>query len=93
MNTLNEGVDIAIITIRDDENKAVLERLDDYEVKTVGHRSYAMGRLRRHDDGDLVIAVVKTPSQGPLSKTSDPEWIALLGIGGQYQRESLRSET
>jgi hypothetical protein len=84
-------VDIAVITIRDDENRAALDGLRDYKIETFRNRSYALGRVARKIAGDITVAVVRTPSQGPgpaqdtardVIEDLDPAWLALVGIGG-----------
>ena len=82
-------VDVAIITIREDENRAVLDRVSNQTVLARRNRTYSVGEI----DGQnhCTVAVVRTPEQGPgvaqdtardAIEDLDPTWIMVVGIAG-----------
>jgi len=84
-------VDIVIITIREDENEAILKRIPNYKPVLLGQRTYAMGTIRNRNDTEYTVAIVRTLEKGPLSAQDttrdaiedlDPSWIVLVGIAG-----------
>jgi hypothetical protein len=83
-------VDFGIITIREDEFKAVLDRLPT-ESYTTGRQSYALSRLKTSNDDEYLIASVRCLEQGNLAGQAvaqkliedlNPQWIIVVGIAG-----------
>src|SRR5262249_2005043 len=82
-------VDVAIITIREDENRAVLDRVSNQTVLAGRNRTYSVGEIDGQDH--CTVAVVRTPEQGPGAAQDtardaiedlDPTWIMVVGIAG-----------
>jgi nucleoside phosphorylase len=87
---LKGKIDFGIITVREDEFKAVLKRLPVEDMVT-GRQTYAWSRLQTTKGNEYQIATIKCPEQGNLSGHSvatnliedlDPQWIILVGIAG-----------
>lgn len=87
---LKNKVDFGIITIREDEFEAVLQRLP-MEQLVVGRQRYAMSRLQTISDDEYVIASVRClePGTGQAQDVSrtmidelNPQWILVVGIAG-----------
>jgi nucleoside phosphorylase len=87
---LKGKVDFGIITIREDEFAAVLQRLP-VEQLVVGRQRYAMSRLKTVSDDEYVIASVRCLEPGTglgqsVARTMidelNPQWILLVGIAG-----------
>jgi nucleoside phosphorylase len=87
---LKNKVDFGIITIREDEFEAVLQRLPLEELVT-GRQRYAMSRLKTVSDDEYVIASVRClePGTGQAQEVArtmidelNPQWILLVGIAG-----------
>jgi nucleoside phosphorylase/tetratricopeptide (TPR) repeat protein len=83
-------VDFGIITIRDDEYQAVLDRLPT-KILVQGKQYYSLSRLATVDGEEYLIALVKSPEQGNTTSQSvtnkliddlDPKWLVLAGIAG-----------
>lgn len=83
-------VDFGIITIREDEFQAVLNRLPTHET-LVGRQRYALSRLKTVSDDEYLIATVRCLEQGTnqaqevartLIDELDPQWILIVGIAG-----------
>lgn len=81
---LKNKVDFGIITIREDEFEAVLQRLPLEELVT-GRQRYAMSRLKTVSDDEYVIASVRClePGTGQAQEVArtmidelNPQWIA-----------------
>ena len=84
-------VDFAIITIREDEFKAVLARLDDRQVLRKSNRYYSVSRIAAMHDASYLVAAVRCSEQGTgeaqtvaqnIIKDLDPHWILVVGIAG-----------
>lgn len=83
---------IVIIVVRDDEHRAVLDRLPTPTTVFAGnHRTYTVGKVECRSGAQYSVAVVRTPEQGPNAAQDtardaiedlDPAWIVLTGIGG-----------
>src|SRR5262245_34054316 len=83
-------IDFAIITVREDEFKAVLERFpagQDVE----GRRTYSLTRLPVSEDSEYLIATARSIEQGEsaaqdlardMIEDLDPQWFILVGIAG-----------
>jgi len=89
--SLRGKVDFAIITVREDEHKAVLNRFPKDYIFRGQHRSYSVGRLPLPSGESYSVAVVKSIEQGEASgqdvardiiEDLDPQWILLVGIAG-----------
>jgi nucleoside phosphorylase len=87
---LKGKIDFGVITVRDDEFKAVWKRFPTENMIT-GRQVYALSRLQTTKDNEYLIATIKCPEQGNLSGHSvasnliedlDPQWIILVGIAG-----------
>lgn len=83
-------IDFGIITIREDEFQAVLDRLPT-ENLIKGRQTYALSRLQTDNDDAYLIASVRCPEQGnahgqmvahTLIEELDPQWVLLVGIAG-----------
>ena len=82
---------VAILSIRPDEEKAVLKRVAlKKELFEGNHGSYKLAKIRRAD-GVLTVAIHRIIEQGNLDAMDlardviedlDPDWILLVGIGG-----------
>lgn len=83
-------VDFCIITIREDEFEAVLQRFS--PTATVeGRRRYGLSYLKTNDNAEYVIALARCHEQGTgegqniahdLIEDLDPQWLLLVGIAG-----------
>ena len=83
--------DIGVITIREDEYNAVLNRLPQKEVITRTNRSYVIGTVSGRNGESYRVALLRTLDQEPnagqdsardIIEDLDPRWLALVGIGG-----------
>ncbi len=84
-------VDVGIITIRDDEFLAVLQRLPDRALVTGGRQLYEFTQVASRDGNTLGVAVMRCLEQGQgdaqtaaLEAIDDlnPPWLLLVGIAG-----------
>jgi len=93
MSTTWKGrVDFGIITIREDEFKAVLQRFPEkIETVSYSHRRYRLRRLQLNSSQAYIIAVVRAIEQGngeaqaaarDLLEDLAPSWLFVVGIGG-----------
>ena len=89
--TTAQAVDVVIVTIREDENRAVLNRLPDRVFRSCPNRTYAVGRVRSRYGAEYSVAVIRTPEQGPNAAQDTardaiedlkPRWILVIGIAG-----------
>lgn len=89
-NALKGQVDFGIITVREDEFQAVLDRLPTQQT-SVGRQRYAMSRLTTVSNDCYLIASVRCLEQGTnqaqevartLIEELDPQWILVVGIAG-----------
>jgi nucleoside phosphorylase len=85
-----DKVDIGIITIREDEWGAILQRIPREEL-AIGRQTYAISRLKTINEDDYVIASVRCLEPGnnqgqavarTLLEELNPQWILLVGIAG-----------
>jgi nucleoside phosphorylase len=83
-------VDAAVITIREDEHRAVVTRLADVQPIRL-RRTYALGRVRTTNQKSLSVAVIRIPEQGngpaqdatrDVIEDLDPNLILVVGIAG-----------
>jgi nucleoside phosphorylase/energy-coupling factor transporter ATP-binding protein EcfA2 len=83
-------VDFGIITVREDEFRAVLKRFHPEDF-AYGNREYSMSRLQSDSGGEYLIAAVRCPEQGEkqgqdmardMIEDLDPQWLVLVGISG-----------
>jgi nucleoside phosphorylase len=83
--------DIVIITVREDETRAMLSRVSGREPAHYRNRTYSVGKVTNKNGRDLLVAFVKTTEQGPNAANGtardaiedlDPGWIILVGIAG-----------
>jgi len=87
---LKSGIDFAIITIREDEYRAVLSRFKPVD-KTSKPKRYAIGTIATDTGGHYRFAVARCHDQGngaalnvarDLIQYLDPSWLVLVGIAG-----------
>lgn len=90
-------VDFGIITILEDESKAVLKRFP-HQDDAVGERTYSINHTETFDSDQYLVAVVRLPEQGEgsahdaardLITDLDPQWLILVGIGGAVPHEDF----
>jgi len=75
VNDFKERIDIGILTIREDEFQAVLDRLPNH--KTVrGKRFYNCSRVATKVGTELSVAVTRLPHQGQIAPPSKWNWRA-----------------
>lgn len=89
-NQLKGKIDFAIITIIEEEYKAVLKRFPTNDT-IKGRRDYALSYLDLGDNEKYCIAIVRCPEPGSgeaqkvttdLIEDLDPEWLVVCGIAG-----------
>jgi nucleoside phosphorylase len=90
INQFYDKIDFGIITIREDEFLAVLDRFDKtYEVSQ--ERRYIISEFKANNGEIYYIAIVRCVEQGPsesqkvaqtLIQDLNPDWLLLIGIGG-----------
>jgi nucleoside phosphorylase len=89
--SLKGKIDFAVITIRADENKAMLRRLPNRQIYEGSNRSYIISRLPLADNTEYLIAVIRSLEQGEgqaqdvardAIEDLDPSWLLLVGIAG-----------
>jgi len=91
----HESIDVAIVTVREDENHAVLDKLGKWTIEppepSTKIRTFARGTLLNSSGRACSIAVIRTPEQGPIAaydttrdliEDVDPKWIVVVGIAG-----------
>ncbi|MEI8396303.1 MAG: hypothetical protein WCF85_16335 [Rhodospirillaceae bacterium] len=92
INKIKGQVDIGIITMREDEFSAVLQRFPRNWATSGGEARYNIAEIPSHA-GPLYVAVMRTPEQGhgaaQLAASNfindlDPSCLVLVGIGGAY---------
>lgn len=85
------GADVAVITIREDEFKAMLERLPGYQQSSHFWKDYQCADISTINGTRLRVAVGRILDQGSLSAQAlatamilelKPKWILLVGIAG-----------
>ncbi len=95
ISELKGKVDFGIITIREDEFEAILQRLPTEQLVT-GSQTYAISRLKTVNEDEYIIASVRCPEQGNAQGQSvasrlinelQPQWILLVGIAGSVPSE------
>jgi len=83
-------IDVGIISIREDEYKAVLDRLKCH-LRAERHRTYAIADVQHRSGIIYKVGVVRCVEAGPnagqdtardLIEDLDPQWLAVVGIGG-----------
>jgi nucleoside phosphorylase/AAA+ ATPase superfamily predicted ATPase len=83
-------IDFGIITIKEEEFRAVLERFNPDAV-IEGNRYYALCRVKISDSDYFQVAIVRCPEQGTnegqnvardMIEDLDPQWLLLVGIAG-----------
>jgi nucleoside phosphorylase/DNA-binding NarL/FixJ family response regulator len=88
--TIKGKIDFAIITIREDEFRAVLKRFP-HEESVEGNRRYAISHVEAFDSKHYTVAIGRTPEQGQgasqdmardMIEDLDPHWLLLVGIAG-----------
>lgn len=84
-------IDIVIITIREDEYRAVLDRVPDRRLIHGRNRTYSGGVINKAEGGQYTVAVLRALEQGPNAAQDatwdaiddlDPRLIVVAGIGG-----------
>jgi nucleoside phosphorylase len=88
---LRGRIDFAVITIREDEFEAVLNRFCPRQPVMCGKQLYEYCRMQRPDGRIVHVAIVRAFDQGQSAAQSvardtiedlDPQWILLAGIAG-----------
>jgi nucleoside phosphorylase len=83
-------VDFGVLTIREDEFAAVLERLRPFE-QVSGKRAYNVARVELGEGGSYLVAVIRCTEQGTaealdaardLLEDLAPGWLLVVGIAG-----------
>jgi purine nucleoside permease len=91
-------VDFAVITIRPDEYKAVLDRVPNWKVVTQGRWLYQYGTIETVNKDLVNIAIARTPGQGhgPAQQVAnnmvfdlEPKWFVLAGIAGAFPNDDF----
>jgi nucleoside phosphorylase len=89
-------VDIGIITIRSDEEKAVRSRLGQIKLTTGRHRTYGLATVTNSEGVEYRVASVRSLEQGPIAgqdvardliEDCDPTLIVVVGICGGVPSE------
>ena len=90
LSDIKGQVDFGILTIREDEFEAVLQRFPPYE-RAVGKRQYNLSRVDLGEGASYLVAVVRCTEQGTgealdlardLLEDLGPRWLLVVGIGG-----------
>jgi nucleoside phosphorylase len=90
LESLKGKIDFGIISIREDEFIAVLERFDPVH-HAMGNQRYEIGTVRSNGGGYYNIAAVRCVDQGrglaqkvatDLIRDLEPRWLLVVGIGG-----------
>lgn len=93
VHNVGRGVDFGIITVREDEFTAVLERFEPYKTVVGGQRTYALRKMANARGTEVSIAMVRCPSQGAgvaqavatdMIRDLKPRWLLLVGIAGAF---------
>lgn len=83
--------DVVIITIREDENLAVLNRLPNPDFLPCQNRTYTVAKVKNRNGGEYSVAVIRIPEQGQNAAQDTardaiedlhPRWLMLVGIAG-----------
>ncbi len=91
MTDRSRAIQIGVISVREDEYVAVLERMPNPQRLPCENRTYFTDRIATGRGTELSVAVVRTPEQGPgfaqdttrdLIEDLHPTWLALVGICG-----------
>lgn len=91
-------VDFGIITIREDELAAVLEKLSDVIGTATGRRLYNLRRVETVRGDAYTVAILRCAEQGnseaqdaarDLMEELDPQWLLVVGIAGGVPSEEL----
>jgi nucleoside phosphorylase len=97
LGAFRRKVDFGIVTIREDEAEAVLERFPKMTV-VEGRRRYRIRRLPLPDGSSYIIAALRCFEQGNTDALSaardlledlDPAWILVVGIAGAVPSRDL----
>jgi nucleoside phosphorylase len=89
--SLKGKIDFAIITVREDESRAILKRFPGELIYEGENRTYSISRVPLTDDDYYLIAVVRSIEQGEghgqdvardAIEDLDPQWLVLSGIAG-----------
>lgn len=94
---LKGKIDIAIISIREDEFEAVLQRFP-MSSFAMGNRLYSICKLPLAQEKELWVAVVRCEEQGTtvaqdttrdVIEDLDPNWLMLVGIAGAFPEKEF----
>lgn len=84
-------IDFGIITIREDENNAVLRKFKRSGILKGKNRSYILSRIKAKNNNWYNVAIIRCIGQGggisqdtarDMIEDLDPNWIILVGIAG-----------
>lgn len=90
LSDIKGQVDFGILTIREDEFEAVLQRFPPYD-RAVGKRQYNLSRVDLGEGASYLVAVVRCTEPGTgealdlardLLEDLAPRWLLVVGIGG-----------
>ncbi len=91
-------VDFAVITIRPDEYKAVLDRIPNRKLVTKRHWHYEYGTAETINKELVNVAISRTSGQGhgPAQQVAnnmvldlEPKWFVLVGIAGAFSNDDF----
>ena len=91
-------VDFAVITIRPDEYKAVLDRVTNRKVVIQGRCHYEYGTIETVNKEPVNIAIARPASQGHgaaqqlannMIHDLEPKWFVLVGIAGAFPNDDF----
>lgn len=85
------SIDVGIITIREDEFEAVLDRFPNRVLTKGSGSDYLIAELQSHDGQQCRVAIARSPEQGTgaaqgtassMIHDLEPRWILVVGIAG-----------
>ncbi|EAQ79622.1 phosphorylase family protein [Blastopirellula marina] len=98
VKTLKGKVDFAIITIRPDEYKAVLDRIPNRKAVMGGNWLYEYADVETANNEFVSVAIARTQGQGhgPAQQVAnnmvldlEPKWFVLIGIAGAFPNDDF----
>lgn len=97
-SSLRGKVDYGIVTIREDEARAILTRID-FSQKSHGLRTYNIAKVLMSSGQSATVAHLRCPGgQGPsearetanaLIRDLEPQWVIVVGIAGSIPNEEV----
>jgi nucleoside phosphorylase len=86
-----DRIDFGVISVREDEYRAVCERFGPLVPRSKRNRTYMIAEVTNAHGEQVRLALVRSPEQGPgpaqettrdLIDDLDPQWIVVVGIAG-----------